>query len=116
MRVSTVPLDGSAPETAAPVATAVPLPAPVPAETPAPDPVASVPAWSDASPDARAVAGGLRLDVHVYAEQADRRFVLINMKKYREGDRLAEGPSLEFITPTGIVLAHRGERFRMDRD
>ena len=82
----------------------------------APDPAAGIPVWSQASANTRSVAAGLRLDVHVYADRPERRFVLINMNKYREGDQLAEGPSLEAITTTGVVLAHGGERFRMDRD
>ncbi len=57
---------------------------------------------------------GLRLDVHVYAERAEERFVLINLQKYREGDQLSEGPTLEEVTPGGAVLSYEGERFRID--
>lgn len=59
------------------------------------------------------LSGGLRLDVHVYAEQPENRFVLINLNKYHEGEKLREGPLLEEITPAGVILSFRGERFRM---
>ncbi|NJN45654.1 MAG: general secretion pathway protein GspB [Candidatus Competibacteraceae bacterium] len=53
----------------------------------------------------------LNLDIHVYSEADRKRFVLINSKRYQEGDRLNEGPLLEFITADGAVLSYRGQRF-----
>jgi hypothetical protein len=35
------------------------------------------------------------------------------MKRYREGDRLAEGPTIQSITPTGVVLVHEKLRFHL---
>ena len=58
----------------------------------------------------------LHLDVHVYSEAGDERFVFVNMKKYREGERLREGPYLESITPQGIILQHNGQRFILNQD
>jgi general secretion pathway protein B len=58
----------------------------------------------------------LHLDVHVYSETDDERFVFVNMKKYREGERLREGPLLESITPLGIILQHNGQRFILNQD
>lgn len=60
--------------------------------------------------------GDLRVDMHVYAGDASKRFVFINMKKYREGDRLLEGPTVEEITPDGVILRHESRRFGLDRD
>lgn len=57
--------------------------------------------------------GNLRLDVHVYSDQPADRFVLINLRKYHEGEQLREGPQVEEITPGGAVLSFRGERFRL---
>src|SRR6202041_3892313 len=39
----------------------------------------------------------LHLDVHVYATQPADRFVYINMRKYHEGAKLQEGPTIERI-------------------
>jgi general secretion pathway protein B len=53
----------------------------------------------------------LNLDVHVYSAAIHKRFVLINSKRYQEGDRLSEGPLLESITADGAVLSYQGQRF-----
>ena len=58
----------------------------------------------------------MHIDMHVYAGDAEKRFVFINMKKYREGDQLLEGPTIEEITPEGVVMVQQGNRFRLDRD
>ncbi|BCO32739.1 hypothetical protein TspCOW1_28420 [Thiohalobacter sp. COW1] len=56
-----------------------------------------------------------RLDVHVYAESPAQRFVLIDLKRYREGEQLAGGGRLEAITPEGVIIEARGTRYRVDR-
>ncbi len=58
----------------------------------------------------------IRVDMHVYSEEAAKRFVFINMKKYREGERLTEGPTIEEITQDGIIMTQQGNRFILDRD
>ena len=58
----------------------------------------------------------LRLDLHAYAAKPEDRFVLINMKKLREGDSLAEGVKVESITPDGVVLSHNGSKFLLPRE
>ena len=58
----------------------------------------------------------LHLDIHVYASTPPERFVFVNMKKYREGDTLVEGPAVDEITKTGVVLSYQGNRFTLDRD
>ena len=57
----------------------------------------------------------LHLDVHVYATKPAERFVYINMRKYREGATLAEGPVLERIRRDGVVLNYQGLRFVLPR-
>jgi general secretion pathway protein B len=59
------------------------------------------------------LTGSLRLDVHVFASQPAERFVLINMKKYHQGQQLQEGPRLDEITADGVILSFRGEKFRL---
>jgi general secretion pathway protein B len=58
----------------------------------------------------------LHLDVHVYATNPADRFVYINMRKYREGSQLQEGPTLERIRRDGVVLNSQGIRFLLPRD
>ena len=81
---------------------------------PAPAPARSLPVWPQI-PTAlfNRLQGGLQLDVHVYDRQPGRRFVLLNLRKYREGEQLREGPLLEEITPDGVILSFQGERFRV---
>jgi general secretion pathway protein B len=57
----------------------------------------------------------LHLDVHVFATNAADRFVYINMRKYREGAVLPEGPTLERIRRDGVVLNYQGLRFLLPR-
>lgn len=58
----------------------------------------------------------LHVDVHVYSEVADDRFVFINMNKHMEGSRLAEGPLVKEITRDGVVLDQNGMTFLLPRD
>jgi general secretion pathway protein B len=57
----------------------------------------------------------MHLDVHVYATKAADRFVFINMRKYKEGNTLQEGPVLERIRRDGVVLNYQGLRFILPR-
>lgn len=54
----------------------------------------------------------LKIEVHVYDEQPQRRFALIEGKRYREGDTLPQGPRIVQIVPDGIVVDFRNERVR----
>jgi general secretion pathway protein B len=74
----------------------------------------NLPVWPEIS--ARLLGeinSSLHLDVHVYSEIPQERFVLINMRNYHEGERLQEGPVVDAITPGGVILSFRGQRFRM---
>jgi general secretion pathway protein B len=57
----------------------------------------------------------LHIDVHVFATKPSDRFVYINMRKYREGATLQEGPVLERIRRDGAVLDYHGLRFLLPR-
>ncbi len=58
----------------------------------------------------------LHLDIHVYSEVPEDRFVFINMSKQRERSQLSEGPIVEEITPDGVILEYDGTRFLLSRD
>ncbi len=57
----------------------------------------------------------LHLDIHVHSQKPAERFVFVNMRKYLEGEALKEGPTVERITPEGVVLNQRGLRFLLPR-
>lgn len=64
----------------------------------------------DLPPEVRADFPRLALDVHFYEDDPARRFVMINGRRYREGDTLGEGPQLLEIAPDSLTLDHRGQR------
>ena len=84
-------------------------------DPPAPAPKhEKLPVWPLVEDDLfRQINADLKVNVHVYSKNPEGRFVFMNMKIYREGDRLLEGPQLEEITQDGVVLSFRGERFRV---
>lgn len=51
------------------------------------------------------------MTVHVYDEDPEKRFVLINALKTVEGERSREGIVVEEIRPGGAVLSFEGHRF-----
>ncbi|HET6724553.1 MAG TPA: general secretion pathway protein GspB [Gammaproteobacteria bacterium] len=53
----------------------------------------------------------LRMQVHVYSADPAKRFVMFDMKRYREGDTLASGPKIIRITREGVVLQYQGRTF-----
>ncbi len=75
-----------------------------------------VPLYSEAATAPGSGVPELRLDLHAYAVKPQERFVLINMKKLREGDSLPEGVKVETITPDGVILSHHGSRFLLPRE
>lgn len=57
----------------------------------------------------------LRLDLHVFSRNSKERFVMINMRRYVEGQQLPGGATVEQITPEGVVLYQNGTRYLLDR-
>ena len=106
--------------------------APAPASTPASSAARSTPAAATpnavATEDARlprfadlVVRGELNvphmhLDIHVYSGDPAERFVFINMRRYNEGNATQEGPKVERITRTGVVMNYQGQQFLLTRD
>lgn len=105
------------PVTTAPIAP--PPAAPAPAVEPVIEPVSALqpdaPRWQDLPADQRSGLPAPRIDVHVFAQDPARRFVLIELRKYHEGDRLDSGATVEAIRNDGIVLSYQGQRYRVDR-
>ena len=73
--------------------------------------VPDLPTFDSLSPEQRQNLPALHLDVHGYAANPQDRFVVINLKRYRIGDTLAEGPRVVDIVPTGAVLEFQGTTF-----
>lgn len=58
----------------------------------------------------------LHLDIHVYSDIPDERFVFINMAKLREQSQLEEGPTVAEITRDGVILEYQGTMFLLPRE
>ena len=73
---------------------------------------------SSSAPSLRELPEGTRanlkqyeVNVHVFDDDPIRRFVLINMNKYKEGDRIINnGPLVEQITANGVVVDYGNGR------
>ncbi len=77
---------------------------------------ATLPTFYEVVSDGTLTLPDLHLDIHVYSETPEDRFVFINMSKQRENSRLREGPTVEEITPDGVVLEYRGTTFLLPRE
>lgn len=58
----------------------------------------------------------LHLDLHVFSESPQDRFVMINMHRLQEGDSLPNGVQVDAIRPDGVVLSYRGSQFLLPRN
>lgn len=58
----------------------------------------------------------LHIDIHVFSDRPEDRFVFINMVKHREQSRLAEGPVVREITTDGVILQYQGRTFLLPRE
>lgn len=59
--------------------------------------------------DYRAAFASLRVDVHVYDVDPERRWVLIDGNKYVENATLPQGARVVEITPEGVAFEFRGQ-------
>lgn len=76
---------------------------------PAPEP--PLKRYKDLSAQYRADFPKTTVDVHVWDEQPQLRWVMINGKRYREGETIVEGPRIAQVERDGIVFEFRGESF-----
>ncbi len=76
-------------------------------------PLSEIPLQIELRPEIQQALPPIRVDVHVYDDTPDSRFVMINLHRYHEGEDIAAGLRLERITKEGMVLSYRGERFRV---
>ena len=105
-----VALPALPPPVEVPVAVVVPPAAPLPE----PDPYAALPLLVQLPYSFQAAIPDLPVSVHVYDEDAGNRFIIIERRKYREGDTLGNDLILEGIAPRGLVLRYQDTAFWLD--
>ncbi|MEE9395704.1 MAG: general secretion pathway protein GspB [Methylococcales bacterium] len=57
----------------------------------------------------------LNVNVFVYDENPKARFVVVNMRKFRPGQKISDDILLEDITPHSMILKFDGKTFRIPR-
>lgn len=91
-------------------ATSAAEPTPTPAIPPSLTQPAPLRRFREMPPDYRADFPALTVEVHVFERIPSQRFVLVNGRRYRQGERMVEGPQVVEIVQEGIVLEYRGEK------
>lgn len=123
-RPEPVPAAATAPAPAASPAVELPPPpgpmatAPRPLVQPAAAPPAQVTTatpWEEMPLEFRSRVPQPSIDVHVYAQEPARRFILVALQKYRQGDRLPDGVLVQEITEDGVIFVADGQRFLVPR-
>ena len=74
-----------------------------------------VPYWDDLPLEVRSGLVLPHIDVHVYDDDPARRFILVDLQKYREDETLESGAVVEEINEDSIQLNYQGTRFLMER-
>lgn len=101
-------------QTPPPPAPSIAAPAPAPAPVPA-EPLEAVPLLSMLMPAQREGLPPLRLSMHVYDADPAGRFVLIDGRRYRQGDAIGDGLVVDVIRPDGALVARGSLRFLVPR-
>ena len=70
-----------------------------------------VPLLNETDPSFRRTVPSLQLQFHRYSTDPERSFVLIDGTRYRAGQTLSAGPTLEQIVENGLLLRWQGQRF-----
>jgi len=102
------PVAAAAPPAAAPVAaqtTATQTAAPRPAQVP--------PLLSDTPLAYQRQVPSMSINVVSYSEVSERRFVMIDLVMYREGQTLPNGATVVAIAPDEVTFSFAGARFRL---
>ena len=74
-----------------------------------------MPYWDDLPLEFRSGFVLPHIDVHVYDDDPARRFILVDLQKYREDETLESGAVVEAINEDSIQLNYQGTRFLMER-
>lgn len=84
----------------------------LPAPEPAP-PVPAAPLLLQLPDDLRATIPELTVNAHFWSSDPARRFIVLNMGRYRDGDAVHDGLHVVAVLPDGAELDWRGTRFRV---
>ena len=80
-----------------------------------PDESLAITSYADLSRDVKNRLPRLQVSLHYYSADPNRRMVRLNDRLLHEGDLVAEGLTIEEITPSATILDYHGLLFRLDR-
>lgn len=64
--------------------------------------------------DYQSTVPDLKFSFHVYSRNPDKRTIIINGRRLREGQMITSQMRLRVITETGVICHHRGRFFHVD--
>lgn len=67
----------------------------------------------DMPPEYRIEVPGLTINALAYSDEPAERFVLINLRRYSEGERLREGPRVLQIQDGAVILEYKNREFAL---
>lgn len=70
--------------------------------------------YNSLAPSERVGVPAVRINGHLFSSIPGRSFVLVNGRRYHEGQRLPEGPAIVIIDEQGAILNYRDTRYRLD--
>lgn len=71
----------------------------------------AVPLLEELPPQVQRKIPKMALNVVSYSEDPARRFVMIDLAMYKEGQIVPSGPRVDKITADGVILSYQGTRF-----
>ncbi len=98
-----------------PVEKPLTLAKPPPPATPAEPATDGIPLLSAMSRDFQREVPSLNINVFVYSDVPEERFVIVNMNKYQSGEKVDNGPEILEIRSDSLVLEYLGQKFQVKR-
>lgn len=74
-----------------------------------------LPYLSEMSYNFRRSVPSFKINAFVYSKEPKARFIIVNMRKYGEGETLGEGLVLQEIRSEGVVIEYKEETFLIQR-
>jgi general secretion pathway protein B len=75
----------------------------------------SIPLLYELPSEFRHTLPDLNINVFVYSEQAEERFVMIDMMKYKVGQRIKDAVLIKQIKPDSLILEYNNQTFQIKR-
>lgn len=75
----------------------------------------SIPYLDELSAEFRRGVPDIHINVFVYSDTPEERFIMVDMAKYKTGQKIADGVQLKKIERDNLVVEYAGKTFRIER-